>query len=129
MWGTSAGMAGPPQVRESVPGYLFALSTLALAAVIMRQTRSSMLETLSAAAATLPGDRWVAGHLVRYLAEAERFEVAMSAAERGALRRQAAGDDVVLVMLDHYAPLVRRFFAPRGGTEERQRVNAVSRPR
>jgi SSS family solute:Na+ symporter len=29
----------------------------------------------------------------------------MSAADRGALRRQAAGDDVVLVMLDRYAPL------------------------
>ena len=29
-----AGMAGRPQVRESIPGYLFALSTLALAAVL-----------------------------------------------------------------------------------------------
>ena len=37
--------------------------------------------------------------------------------------------DYVSPSLDHYAPLVRRFFAPRGGTEERQRVNAVSRPR
>ncbi|HEX6975343.1 MAG TPA: sodium:solute symporter family protein [Vicinamibacterales bacterium] len=30
---------------------------------------------------------------------------AMGADERAALRRQAAGDDVVLVMLEHYAPL------------------------
>jgi hypothetical protein len=45
------------------------------------EARERLLETLSAAAATLPGDRWIAGHLVRYLAEAERFPEARSAAE------------------------------------------------
>ena len=43
--------------------------------------RARLLEKLSTAAATLPGDRWIAGQRVRYLVEAEKYREALEAAE------------------------------------------------
>src|SRR5688572_20597107 len=42
--------------------------------------RTKLLDRLADAAATLPGDRWIAGQRVRYLVEAERFAEAVDAA-------------------------------------------------
>ena len=45
-----------------------------------KAARDAMLERLRAAAATLPGDRWIAGQRVRYLVEAGRHADAVDAA-------------------------------------------------
>jgi len=51
----------------------------------VRERRAALITALDSAARMIPGDAWVAGQLVRYLVEAERFDDALAFARRGCL--------------------------------------------
>ena len=55
----------------------------------VRERRASLITSLDSAARVIPGDPWVAGQLVRYLVEANRFDDALAFTRRGCLAGSA----------------------------------------